>query len=533
MEMVTGWTGKSACALQAALRLSNLGFAMHLGIGVRTVADWHNKPTLRPRSEMQQLLDTALTQAAPGVRVRFAALLAEHAPASDPAPTSTAAGEDPAIAAEHRLITDPHIALALSRLDEMAGWEPGNARSQVAMRLSRLDRRHLLDRVARRSRIGQSRIAQALGDYYRDKAGEHGRYGARCQDSEITTSVLTHPDWLDLNCPLMSGGDELRLVGTTDNSHAFPDAGAADAAVQRLAETLASGIRFVDTPLYRLATIDVGKAGVGGSLALTRFASYVLTLDLLADELTDALAAGAIPQPGSLPLRDRYLPDLESVLHVGDRICGGGALALSAFARPASMHRAQPDYVLLVQERSGKVINAAGQLAVIPKGFHEPLTDFRSDVRLAATLLREMEEELFGREDIDSTMTGQHAADPMHPSRLSEPMQWLHIENPGALRVECTGFGLNLVSGNYEFACLIVVDSDDFWTRYGGQVEANWEASALRQYSSLDREALATLISEGAWSNEGLFAMMQGLRRLKQIGGSRVDIPDIEWTVRS
>ena len=57
MDLVTGWTGRAACALQDALRLSNESFAEHLGIGVRTVASWHQKPGLRPRPEMQQILD--------------------------------------------------------------------------------------------------------------------------------------------------------------------------------------------------------------------------------------------------------------------------------------------------------------------------------------------------------------------------------------------------------------------------------------------------------------------------------------------
>ena len=160
----------------------------------------------------------------------------------------------------------------------------------------------------------------------------------------------------------------------------------------------------MESPLYRLTDIDIAKGKIGGTLGLSRFTSYALTLDLLEGELTDALAAGIPPAPGSLPLRDRYLPDLASVLDVGGRLCAGGALALCAFARPADLLPRPADYVLLVQERSGNVINAARQLAVIPKGFHQPMTDYRSDAKIAATLRREMEEELFGREDIDNTV---------------------------------------------------------------------------------------------------------------------------------
>jgi hypothetical protein len=57
----------------------------------------------------------------------------------------------------------------------------------------------------------------------------------------------------------------------------------------------------------------------------------------------------------------------------------------------------------------------------------------------------------------------------------------------------------------------------------------NWESAALRQYSSLDIDSLAELVHDPTWSNEGLFALLQGLRRLKQIGGDRVNMPAIEW----
>ena len=79
LETVTGWTGKSACVLQAALRLSNEAFASQLGIGVRTVASWHQKPDLRPRPEMQQLLDTAFAQADKAAKDQLSGLSAARA----------------------------------------------------------------------------------------------------------------------------------------------------------------------------------------------------------------------------------------------------------------------------------------------------------------------------------------------------------------------------------------------------------------------------------------------------------------------
>lgn len=112
MELMSGWTGRTACALQAALRLSNESFAAQLGIGVRTVASWHQKPTLRPQSEMQQILDTKLEQASAGVRARFAALVA-----GQPLARGAGAGSehDGATAeAERRLGADPNIGAAPS-----------------------------------------------------------------------------------------------------------------------------------------------------------------------------------------------------------------------------------------------------------------------------------------------------------------------------------------------------------------------------------------------------------------------------------
>lgn len=433
-------------------------------------------------------------------------------------------------------MTTPEWQRTLEQVDQETGWEPGAARHKVAEQLARLDPCALHDRASRRRRVGQHDIAEALGDYYLSKingdAAGFGRYGARLgREREILTSVLTRPDWLDLDCPLNEEGDQISLARTPVGGYQPLSTEVAAIATQRLAEALVAGSRLVDLPLYRLTHASVRKGQITGSVALMPFVRYALTMDLLEGELTDALAAGKPALPGSLPLRDRYLPDLPSVLDLAGRICAGGTLALCAIARPAQPHR-PADYALLVQSRSDQVLNAPRRLSVIPKGFHQPMTDFLADAPIGATLRRQIEKELFGREDTDRTRPGgTSVADPMHPSRLSEPMRWL-TEQPGRLRLECTGFGLNLVSGNFEFASLIVIDSDEFWTSHGGHVEANWESSSLRLYSSLDGDSLTELASDADWSNEGLFAFLQGLRRLRQISAERVSVPPINWEIR-
>lgn len=187
--------------------------------------------------------------------------------------------------------------------------------------------------------------------------------------------------------------------------------------------------------------------------------------------------------------------------------------------------------MLLVQERSARVLNVTGRLAVVPKAFHGPTTEAAEEAHLSASLERELEEELLGREDLEqvSERSFRHV-DPFAIDQLSEPMRWL-VERRGtdAYRVECLGFGINMVTGNYEFPCLIVIDDEQWWARYSGQIEANWEMAKVRRYSTRDTGGLQALALDPRWSNEGLFAFIEGLRRLAELGTvSRVALPEIE-----
>ncbi|SDH41231.1 hypothetical protein SAMN05216553_12143 [Lentzea fradiae] len=408
---------------------------------------------------------------------------------------------------------------AFEWLDDAAGWAKGSAVAKVGAGLKLADIGALQGQRAQRSRIGRRQVADAVRRYYR--TGD--TFGVRGPGLDVRTSVFTRPEWSDLGLPLDADNERLTLVQRAGAACVL-DADCAEAAAQRLVTSAALGVRFANLPLYRLAEIDVSAEGIGGTVDVGSFVEYALTMDLLEAELADSVTSGS----GALhPLRDRYLPDMEAVLDVAGRVCAGGVLSLVAIARPADPFRGAADYALIVQTRSDQVVNAAGRLAVIPKGFHQPLTDPRADARVGATLRRELEEELFGRGDVDTTAGAARAAAPMHPGRWSAPMRWLEDE-PDRMRMECTGFGLNLVSGNYEFATLVVIEDEEFWPQFGGQLEANWEASGLTLYSSLDGELITDLVQQEAWSNEGLFALLQGLRRLREIGGSRVGLPSFE-----
>lgn len=398
------------------------------------------------------------------------------------------------------------VEAACTWLDARLDWKPGTAARRVSARLPRT-RRELPARQARRARVSRNDVVAALRTYYGDDPA-HSLYTARVGDQALETSILTCPQWLNLGLPLTAATDALTLApgAYEPTAELLPDA-----PLERLAEVEAADVRLANEQIYRLRDVDIHADAIRGTVGLAPFLEYALTLDLLEAELLDALADGRPVTPGELPLRDTYLPTLSSVIDPSSRLCAGGVLALSAIARPPDMH-GDADYLLLIQQRSQLVVNATKQLTVIPKGFHQPMVDVHTDTSLRTTLLRELEEELFGRADLDNTISASRAAFPMHPNRLSEPVKALMSSS--GLQLACTGFGFNLVSGNYEFACLLTMDHENFWPDYGGHIEANWEAIGLQNYNSRHTESLRRLALASTWNSEGLFAFSGGLERL-------------------
>jgi hypothetical protein len=370
-----------------------------------------------------------------------------------------------------------------------------------------------------RSRVERSQIADAVIEYYGEDAGF---YSVRFGQAVLTLSVLTTPEWVGLRVPLGGDAESCRLIDYGDGPTVRLSDSQAQLALERLARAEVAGTVMVNNPLYRLASFDVDADCVTATFGRTEFASYALTADLLETELRHLLEKGPRgDRVAKKPLRDAWLPTVERGLAFGERVCVGGTVCLVAIADGTEYH-------MLVQERSSRVVNVAGALAVIPKAFHQPLVDPFGETRISTTIEREMEEELLGRPDLEQrSLDSSLKAAPLHPMNASAPMQWLH-EHPDAWRMECTGFGINMVTGNYELSCLVVIHDPTWWADFGYLIGANWEAAKIHRCSSVDGDGLERLVSDPRWSNEGLFAFLEGMRRLAELDPGRVRAPVVE-----
>jgi hypothetical protein len=99
MEVVASWTGQRADALRQAFRMTNESFAEYLGVAVRTVAYWRERPGVIPRPAVQEILDTALAMAPDATRSQFWLILAERGHINPSHATLAPAEDLPSLAA--------------------------------------------------------------------------------------------------------------------------------------------------------------------------------------------------------------------------------------------------------------------------------------------------------------------------------------------------------------------------------------------------------------------------------------------------
>ena len=266
------------------------------------------------------------------------------------------------------------------------------------------------------------------------------------------------------------------------------------------------------------------------SFSLAEYKNYKVTLGLLEEELVQALVDAdldpklAFEKRESLLMgRNKFLRDCKTIAEYSNRLCVGGTNVLLAFRRSE-----ENDFVFFLKRRSRKVSTGRGVFSLIPSGMHQPdlVANARKEAPIAATVYRETLEELFGGKEVETS--NGHQADRRY--RFAEQLHWFETANPKQFILELVSFGLNLFDGTFEFGVLLVVKDERYWRRYEGDIQVNDEVDDNKTppFSTKDTKGLAEIIEDPRCADTSLIALVEGLRRLKQIEPTRVSLPEIE-----
>jgi hypothetical protein len=212
---------------------------------------------------------------------------------------------------------------------------------------------------------------------------------------------------------------------------------------------------------------------------------------------------------------------LESLANVERRLCCGGVGVLVAFKQPEG-------YLVPIQQRGQMVSDNRGTLALVPKGFHQPVADAGQEVNIRSSVFRELYEEVFGGKEVEGDTDHM---DPYWYIHKSEAMKWFWDNNQYICEVVC--FGYNQTSGNYEFGVLLVVQDECYWTRYRADMKRMWETHKTFWIDTRDQEKIAEFIMDSRWAQEGLFHFVQCLMRLKEIAPAAVNLPNVSGELRA
>jgi transcriptional regulator with XRE-family HTH domain len=384
---------------------------------------------------------------------------------------------------------------------------------------------------------------EVLAAYYSDDSlgrGGLAPYEVEINGRRVRLALATRPAWSGICVPLAALGglsphERCALTTTVAPDRAIDSFRAL--ALRFLCDVEARGLEIYDAPIFRLRQLDLRRGGLDATFSPDSFLRYRLSVGLLGDELTAALAqASSIDElldasDERMPLRAQVLPDGAGLADFDNRVCSGGVLTLLAIARP----KPHNDFVVLAQRRGAAVSDSQGLLSVIPRAFHQPSVlphsrALASEVPPSATLYRELFEEVLGGREVE---VDDRDLEPMWFVDESKPLRWLR-ERPDSYQALCVGLGVNLFSGNYEIGTLLVIHDPKFWRAFEQAFRPNWEVANLIRCSTLPgpnaspRRGLSGLIrAADVWTSEGLMVLVEGLAYLKRHFPERVCLPAI------
>jgi hypothetical protein len=363
-------------------------------------------------------------------------------------------------------------------------------------------------------------------------------YTFEVDGQRVDVAVASLPEWRGLSIPLvgLSYNRASAKSGKTQEKCQLVSVPPSDVhidpafAKRQLRNNEQMGTRLRNLPIYHLIDVTIAPHNLSLTFSLDTFFRYKFTNGFLDDEVTDAIVAADFDEgrviaraTELLRLREQLLPNGSHLVDFRNRMCVGGPVVCFAMARP----KPDNDFVIFVGRRSEEVALTPGQLTVVPQGFHQPMVDKQAEINPSFTAYRELYEELFKGEEV----VGGKVQAVKHDWFVdkSEPIRWFR-DHPRSYKLECTSFAIELGAGRYAIGMLLAVLDEDYWKLYGGQIERNWEFLGGIEglmVSSRNPEQIADVLQMPEW-DVSLFALVEGLKRLKDLEKKRARLPSIE-----
>jgi hypothetical protein len=387
-------------------------------------------------------------------------------------------------------------------------------------------------RRAAGERIARTGLLKTVAEYYRQRGlGAAGgtEYAFLLGNRRIGSAIAVKPEWVGCDIPITRNSEMARFIQIPQPKAYFPK----DEILDLLYTIELMQLRLWPAAIYRLVDVSLGLDRLETSFAEDEFIRYRFSEGLVIDELVKALmtvhfdpALVLTSTQKLLRIREKVLPDGQALFNFRNRICAGGITMVFAVARPQPHN----DFAVVVQRRSGIVADGQGMLSIIPRAFHQPMVDVELEIAPSFTGFREIFEELFGGDEAEA-----HVRRIRHDWFLGEePMRWF-VDYPDRYDFFFTCFGIDMVSGNYQFGTLLVIRDETYWDTYGRALQANWEGAereGVRKgtwfQSTRAMGSMHRLLEQPDWTGEGLVGFVEGLRLLRAKYPERVRLPAIE-----
>lgn len=416
------WTGRLATALQAATRMSQEAFALHLGISVRAVRKWQENPEIELRMSSGEMLDTVLNRLDDVTRQRFSLLVAPSATAL--ATTGSAQGERPS--------PDAVVAASQERWREVRSYITENG----------------LD------------LARRTADLYPEVL----RVG---DVPALTTPAWVPPEPIPLESVSLQWEKDApapTIIGQEAEARSTLPLRAPGQAFARYT----SAIRYLKPPAlfenrhsYRL--LDADLAGRRLTFGLSTFFDKLDVSEALGHESAQASMAGSLDWP-QLPFRSA----IQDPFDLAARPVNPGISTLTI------RREADGSATFFLLARNPDLVTNGRHYSLLPAGEFQPASiatqSISSDLDLWRNIVRESSEEMLGQPEHDGS-----SGTPVDYETWPFYRDMSRARKTGELRVYLLGIVLDSLSLNASIATVAVFDASTFDVLFKRMVAENAE----------------------------------------------------------